>query len=92
MGRFNKVVEELERQPEGSYGNFMVYWKEGGGHSMFYQIEDNKAVLYDAQSNKKYSLNTIAKHANIELPGHAFLRTDNLTPNYELLKKEGIIG
>lgn len=92
MGRFNRVVEELEKQPEGSYGNFMVYWKEGGGHSMFYQIEDNKAVLYDAQSNKKYSLSTIAKHANMELPGHAFFRTDNLTPNYELLKKEGIIG
>ena len=72
MGRFNKIVEELNKQPEGSYGNFMVYWKEGGGHSMFYRIEDGKAVIYDAQSNKKYSMNTIAKHANYELPGHCF--------------------
>lgn len=92
LGRFNSIVEQLNKQPEGAYGNFMVYWKEGGGHSMFYRIEDGKAVIYDAQSNKKYSMNTIAKHANMALPGHCFLRTDNLTPDYEYLKKEGIIA
>ena len=92
MGRFNSIVEQMNKQPEGSYGNFMVYWKEGGGHSMFYRIEDGKAVIYDAQSNKKYNMNTIAKHANMALPGHCFLRTDNLTPDYEYLKSQGIIG
>lgn len=92
MGRFNNIVEQLNQQPEGSYGNFMVYWKEGGGHSMFYHIEDGKAVLYDSQSNKKYSMNTIAKHINYATPGHCFLRTDNLTPDYEFLKKQNIIA
>ena len=92
MGRFNSIVEQLNKQPDGSYGNFMVYWAEGGGHSMFYRVEDGKAVIYDAQSNKKYSMNEIAKHANMTLPGHCFLRTDNLTPNYDYLKKEGIIA
>jgi len=92
MGRFNSIVEQLNQQPEGSYGNFMVYWKEGGGHSMFYHIEDGKAVLYDSQSNKKYSMNTIAKHINYSTPGHCFLRTDNLTPDYNFLKKSGIIA
>lgn len=92
MGRFNNVIEQLNKQPEGSYGNLMVYWAEGGGHSMFYRIEDNKPVIYDAQSNKTYSVNEIASHANMTLPGHCFLRTDNLTPDYELLKKEGIIA
>lgn len=92
MGRFNNIVEQLNQQPEGSYGNFMVYWKEGGGHSMFYHIEDGKAVLYDSQSNKKYSMNTIAKHINYATPGHCFLRTDNLTPDYEFLKKNNIIA
>lgn len=92
MGRFNNIVEQLNQQPEGSYGNFMVYWKEGGGHSMFYHIEDGKAVLYDSQSNKKYSMNTIAKHVNYATPGHCFLRTDNLTPDYEFLKKQNIIA
>ena len=92
MGRFNNIVEQLNQQPEGSYGNFMVYWKEGGGHSMFYHIEDGKAVLYDSQSNKKYSMNTISKHINYATPGHCFLRTDNLTPDYEFLKKNNIIA
>ena len=92
MGRFNDIITHMSQQPEGSYGNFMVYWKEGGGHSMFYRIEEGKPVIYDGQSNKVYSLKTIAKHANLSLPGHCFLRTDNLTPDYEYLKKEGIIG
>ena len=92
IGRFNVIIEKLEKEPEGSYGNLMVYWKEGGGHSMFYRIEDGKAVIYDAQSNKKYKLNTIARHINMNLPGHCYLRTDNLTPDYEYLKKEGIIA
>ena len=92
MGRFNAIIEKLQKEPEGSYGNLMVYWKEGGGHSMFYRIEDNKVVLYDAQSNKKYNLNRIARHANMTIPGHCFLRTDNLTPDYEYLKKNNLIG
>lgn len=92
MGRFNAIIEKLQKEPDGSYGNLMVYWKEGGGHSMFYRIEDNKVVLYDAQSNKKYNLNTIARHANMTIPGHCFLRTDNLTPDYEYLKKKNLIG
>ena len=92
MGRFNVIVEQLSKEPEGSYGNFMVYWKEGGGHSMFYRIENGKPIIYDAQSNNKYKLNTIAQHVNMSLPGHCYLRTDNLTPNYEYLKKEGIIA
>lgn len=92
MGRFNAIIEKLQKEPEGSYGNLMVYWKEGGGHSMFYRIEDNKVVLYDAQSNKKYNLNTIARHANMTIPGHCFLRTDNLTPDYEYLKKKNLIS
>lgn len=92
MGRFNAIIEKLQKEPEGSYGNLMVYWKEGGGHSMFYRIEDNKVVLYDAQSNKKYNLNTISRHANMTIPGHCFLRTDNLTPDYEYLKKNKLVG
>lgn len=92
MGRFNAIIEKLQKEPEGSYGNLMVYWKEGGGHSMFYRIEDNKVILYDAQSNKKYNLNTIARHANMTIPGHCFLRTDNLTPDYEYLKKKNLIS
>ena len=92
MGRFNSIIEQLNKQPEGSHGNLMVYWKEGGGHSMFYRIEDNKPVIYDAQSNKTYTVNDIADHINYTIPGHCFLRTDNLTPDYEFLKKSNIIA
>lgn len=92
IGHYKDVLERLEKEPDGSYGNFMVYWKEGGGHSMFYRIENGKPVIYDAQSNKKYTINEISRHANTVLPGHCFVRTDNLTPDYEYLKKEGLIA
>lgn len=92
MGKFNSIIEQLNKQPEGSYGNFMVYWKEGGGHSMFYRIEGGKPVIYDAQSNKNYTIYEISDHINNSIPGHCFLRTDNLTPDYDYLKKNNIIA
>ena len=42
--------------------------------------------------DKKYTINEISRHANTVLPGHCFVRTDNLTPDYEYLKKEGLIA
>lgn len=91
LGKYSDVIEKLKKEPEGSYGNFMVYWASGGGHSMFYHIENGKPVIYDAQSNKKYSLLTISLHANKVLPGTCYIRTDNLTPNYTYLKKNELI-
>ena len=69
MGRFNSIVEQLNKQPDGSYGNFMVYWAEGGGHSMFYRIEDGKAVIYDAQVCQRND-NRQTDRFRILLPAH----------------------
>lgn len=91
-GKFKDIVNQLKSEPEGSHGNIMVFWAMGGGHSMFYQIENGKPVIYDAQSNKKYNVNTIARHVNTNISGHCYLRTDNLTPNYEYLKENKIIA
>lgn len=92
MDRFDDLLADLTKQPEGSYGNFMCYWKEGGGHSMFYRIEKGKPVIYDAQSNKVYSMNTIRRHADKKMPGTAYIRLDNMEPDYEYLKENKLIG
>lgn len=91
-GKFKDIVNQLKSEPEGSHGNIMVFWAMGGGHSMFYQIEDGEPIIYDAQSNKTYDINHIASHVNTSMSGHCFLRTDDLTPNYEYLKENKIIG
>lgn len=90
--KFNSLIDQLNKEPEGSYGNIMVYWDTGGGHSMFYRIENGKPVIYDAQSNKKQSISTISRHINYRTDGHCFLRTDDLTPDYKYLKEKGLIA
>ena len=92
MNKYDNVVDMLKKEPEGSYGNFMVYWKRGGGHSMFYKIENGKPVIYDAQTNHVYSINKISKYANKQLPGTCFIRTDNMTPDYQFLIENGLIA
>ena len=92
MNKFDNLMDMIKKEPEGSYGNFMVYWAEGGGHSMFYRIENGKPVIYDAQSNKKYSIGTIRSHANRSIPGTCYVRLDNLEPNYNYLKVNKLIS
>lgn len=91
LGKYNEVITKLTQEPEGSYGNLMVYWKEGGGHSMFYRIEDGEVMVYDAQSNKRRPLNQITKHANVMIPGTCYIRTDNMEPDYTYLRAKGLI-
>lgn len=47
------IINTLEKEPDGSYGNLCVYWKLGGGHSIFWKKERSKVVIYDSQSGKK---------------------------------------
>lgn len=60
-GSFNKIkakkskdiINTLEKEPDGSYGNLTVCWKLGGGHSIFWKKEGSKVAIYDSQSGKK---------------------------------------
>lgn len=51
-----RSTSDLEKyilnQGEGSYGNLMVYWNGGGGHSMFYRVDNGEVKIYDTQANK----------------------------------------
>lgn len=42
----------LKSQGDGAYGNIMVYWSVGGGHSMFYHVDNDQVKIYDTQANK----------------------------------------
>lgn len=88
----------VKNEPVGSRGNICVYWLgSSSGHSMAYEITEKGLVIRDGQSNQSYydvpggknSIYNIFKHANMW--DVQYMRTDNLTPNYEKLKKDGII-
>lgn len=95
--RLDDIIRTLKKEPEGSYGNFMCIWKMGGGHSMFYRIEDGKVAIYDAQSGKYYkditksSLMTEMWGGSNQYNGTTFCRTDNLEINIKYLKEKEYI-
>lgn len=52
---YNDVTSQMmNMSPEGSRGNFMVEWIFGGGHSMFYEIENGELIISDGQTGETY--------------------------------------
>lgn len=96
-GSATEISQRLLNEPEGSYGNLMVVWKYGGGHSLFYRIENGRAIIYDTQINKVVksmeNLNTkfIKKNLDNDRGMTTYMRTDNLQPDIDYLKKNKLI-
>lgn len=86
-----KLLGDIENyakdQGPGSRGNVIVWWKQGGGHSMIWENIDGKVVFKDGQTNQVYDnfAKTILSHTNLKRPVE-MLRTDNLTINTETAK------
>ncbi len=92
--RIEEIFRKLEKEPEGSYGNFMCTWEMGGGHSMFYRIENGKVAVYDAQSNQYYKDIKTSDLYHYMWGGQnrtAYCRTDNLEVNIDYLKEHEYI-
>lgn len=91
-GQFNKikarksvdVVNKLNTEGDGAYGNLSIQWKLGGGHSVFWKNEGGKTHIYDGQSGEEYDL-TNPKFSkflkNISNRGASYSRLDNVEPN-----------
>lgn len=68
----------------GARGNLAMYLKIGGGHSVSWEVENNKVMIRDTQSNRAEEL--------LEWKDYYFayeiftFRTDNWTPTKEVLK------
>lgn len=101
--RRQEVKDELLKQPVGARGNLCVTWSNayGSGHSMAYEITKSGLVIRDGQSGKTYtdtktSLNNLKTVDSIlkrvVISQVDYMRTDNLTPNYKLLKERKIIA
>lgn len=100
--RRQEIKDELLKQPVGARGNLCVTWSRGygSGHSMAYEITKNGLLIRDGQTGKTYTdtKSSLGNTRTIDailsrsvLTQVDYMRTDNLTPNYKLLKERGII-
>ena len=74
---YSIMMKHLEKQGEGARGYFGVEFMWGGGHAMYYKVENGKVNIYNPQNTNDDITNMLAMaHPN----GFSYLRLDNLTP------------
>lgn len=56
----SSLVTQLKQQGNGAYGHLGVTWKTGGGHSIFYKVENGRVRLYDGQNGKEYDISNLS--------------------------------
>lgn len=50
-----KIFEALSRNPDGARGELGMSWKQGGAHSMAWEIIGGKPVIFDTQNGHSYT-------------------------------------
>ena len=93
----DKTIKSLLKQGDGAHGNMMVFWNLGGGHSIYYEVQNGKVIFKDSQTNKVYKqsdTNSLLKIAMTpekllnQTLTNSFARLDNVEPDLERIKKE----
>ena len=75
------LLSELEKQGDGAYGHLGVYWKVGGGHSIFYKNINGKVHIYDGQSGEEYDTrSTGSLFRAIDVKSTSYIRLDKSEP------------
>lgn len=84
------IFDDLQRtHPNGARGELTMFWKGGGGHSVSWEIINNKPVIFDNQTGKMFkSAEDMAagyKGATIAHAGNS--RLDNIPLNTDFLQR-----
>ncbi len=74
---YSMMMKHLEKQGEGARGYFGVEFMWGGGHAMYYKVENGKVNIYNPQNTNDDVTNILAMTSP---NGFSYLRLDNLTP------------
>ena len=84
-----KLINELEKQPDGARGNLMVYWAGfSGGHSMAYEIVNGQVMILDGQSNTIYDSRSEVMSLLKNCDGDFnYARLDNVDVDPEAIKR-----
>ncbi len=76
--------EKILGQGEGASGSLNVNWDRAmSGHAMYYKVENGDVVVYDAQSNKKKTLESLTS----KIEAVDVVRLDNKSINTENIKE-----
>ena len=77
-----EIVDTLNSNGPGAYGNLSVTWKMGGGHSIFWKNDENGVThVYDGQSGEEYELKDNSKLMRALNPSMtSYNRLDNVDP------------
>lgn len=87
-GKAESIFNTLGKQPNGSRGELAFGWAFGGGHSIAYEIVDNKPVIFDNQSGKFWSdTKAFARDMTPIMGEAAFTRLDNVKLNDDFVKR-----
>lgn len=84
----NSTFAALKKEPNGSRGEVAIAWLMGGGHSVSYEIVNNKPVIFDNQ--RKTKIKTASdwnKAFNIDVGNVALTRLDNKPLNEDWLER-----
>lgn len=76
------VEKDLLKQGNGARGQMCMYWRGGGGHSVAYEVKNNKVYLVDCQTNQTLKTEEYFQYAS----GCVYFRTDNLELSDNILK------
>ena len=84
-GYSQAIFDNLSQKPNHSRGELQVTWTSGGGHSIAWEIVNNKPVLFDCQNGKKYEssddFEDVAQYVNQAI----VRRLDNVDLNQDFL-------
>lgn len=50
----DQIYDKLAKEGDGAYGNLTVQFWIGGGHSVFWKVENGECRIYDGQSGEEY--------------------------------------
>lgn len=93
----DQIYDKLAKEGDGAYGNLTVQFWLGGGHSVFWKVENGEARIYDGQSGEEYKRDGKGDYGNMMLYVNPkfcqYSRCDNAEPTdyvLSMITKSGV--
>ena len=82
LSKQSRLYHALKSNGEGSRGHLVLYWPDGSGHDVIWEVENGEAVLRDCQTGE---ISRTFDMLNMAMD-YEYIRTDNVEPTEEILR------